>query len=167
MEEQTTQQHQQHECTLATYNDENMVNWQIKTSHHYLIHRLNQELFRCAIYDSDDPSTERLVGVEHIISERIYNVLPPDERKLWHSHAYDNEMLKEKLWVNLLVVEVLKRTELPDLSRSYGKFWCTSELKSGDALPLGMPSRQPSAMDGMSSEDHLAGEVDAEGRKSN
>lgn len=28
-------------------------------------------------------------GVEYIVSDRIFEDLPPEEQKLWHSHAYE------------------------------------------------------------------------------
>ncbi|KAF9612553.1 hypothetical protein IFM89_002149 [Coptis chinensis] len=158
------QQQQQHECTIAVYN-KNMDNWQTKSCYHYLIKRLNQEFFKCAVYDSNDDTTGKLCGVEYMISKRIFNVLPPHEQKLWHSHTYDTPSSKENLWINMMVAEALNMTEFQDLSNIYGKFWCTWEWDNGDALPLGMPSSHLRAMEGVSSEDHLEGEIDAEGRK--
>lgn len=29
------------------------------------------------------------VGVEYIVSDKIFETLPADEQKLWHSHAYE------------------------------------------------------------------------------
>lgn len=28
-------------------------------------------------------------GVEYIVSDRIFETLPKEEQKLWHSHAYE------------------------------------------------------------------------------
>lgn len=28
-------------------------------------------------------------GVEYIVSDKIFETLPPDEQKLWHSHAHE------------------------------------------------------------------------------
>ena len=28
-------------------------------------------------------------GIEYIVSDRIFEALPPEEQKLWHSHAYE------------------------------------------------------------------------------
>lgn len=30
-----------------------------------------------------------VTGVEYIIDDDIYETLPPEEQKLWHSHAYE------------------------------------------------------------------------------
>ncbi|OUZ99448.1 Protein of unknown function DUF1264 [Macleaya cordata] len=80
-------QMQQHVCTFALYSHD--MSRQIET-HHYIT-RLNQEFLQCAVYDSDAP-TARLIGVEYIVSDRIFEELPPDEQKLWHSHAYEVTM---------------------------------------------------------------------------
>ncbi|KAJ8422629.1 hypothetical protein Cgig2_001138 [Carnegiea gigantea] len=74
----------QHVCTFAIYSHD--MHRQIET--HHFIHRLNQDFCQCAVYDSDDPSA-RLIGVEYIISQRLFDALPPDEQKLWHSHFYE------------------------------------------------------------------------------
>ncbi|CAL5345238.1 hypothetical protein CsSME_00031632 [Camellia sinensis var. sinensis] len=122
----------QHVCTLALYS-QNLTR-QIET-HHYLT-RLNQDFIQCAVYDTDD-SHGRLIGVEYIITDRIFETLPPDEQKLWHSHAYE---IKSGLWVNPQVPELVLKPELENLTKTYGKFWCTWQVDRGDRLPLGPPS---------------------------
>jgi hypothetical protein len=44
-------------------------------------------LFQCVIYDANK-SGSRLIGIEYIVSERIFETLPEDE-KLWHSHRHE------------------------------------------------------------------------------
>lgn len=39
--------------------------------------------------DDDDEFVSCHAGVEYIVSARIFDTLPPDEQKLWHSHAYE------------------------------------------------------------------------------
>ncbi|KAL7212727.1 hypothetical protein ACSBR2_015413 [Camellia fascicularis] len=77
------------------------------------------------------------LGVEYIITDRIFETLPPDEQKLWHSHAYE---IKSGLWVNPEVPELVVKPELENLTKTYGKFWCTWQVDRGDRLPLGPPS---------------------------
>lgn len=40
------------------------------------------------IYDPDKPNA-RLIGIEYIISEKLFQTLPEEEKKLWHSHVYE------------------------------------------------------------------------------
>ncbi|KAF4360694.1 hypothetical protein G4B88_010689 [Cannabis sativa] len=66
----------QHVCSFALYSHD--MTRQLMT-HHYVT-RLNQ--------DSDHISTH-LIGVEYIVSDKVFETLPPQEQKLWHSHAYE------------------------------------------------------------------------------
>ena len=125
-------QMQQYACTFALYSHD--MTRQIET-HHYVT-RLNQDFLQCAVYDSDD-STARLIGVEYIVSDRIFEALPQEEQKLWHSHAYE---IKSGMWVNPRVPEMIQKPELENLAKTYGKFWCTWQVDRGDRLPLGAPA---------------------------
>ncbi|KAK3206701.1 hypothetical protein Dsin_020747 [Dipteronia sinensis] len=122
----------QHVCTFALYSHD--MSRQIET-HHYVT-RLNQDFLQCAVYDTDD-SNGCLIGVEYIVSDKIFEALPQDEQKLWHSHAYE---IKSGLWINPRVPEVIAKPELKNLTKTYGKFWCTWQVDRGDRLPLGAPS---------------------------
>ncbi|XP_025661684.1 oil body-associated protein 2A-like [Arachis hypogaea] len=75
-----------HICSFAIYSHD--MSRQIET-HHYCS-RLNQDFLQCVVYDSDDANA-CLLGVEYIISDRIFEDLPDEEKKLWHSHAYEME----------------------------------------------------------------------------
>ncbi|RVW79041.1 Oil body-associated protein 2B [Vitis vinifera] len=76
-------------------------------------------------------------GIEYIVSDRIFEALPPEEQKLWHSHAYE---IKSGMWVNPGVPEMIQKPELENIAKSYGKFWCTWQVDRGDRLPLGAPA---------------------------
>ncbi|OIW00783.1 hypothetical protein TanjilG_19588 [Lupinus angustifolius] len=122
----------QHVCSFAIYSHD--MSRQIET-HHYCS-RLNQEFLQCAVYDSDQ-NNARLVGVEYIVSDDIFETLPPEEQKLWHSHAYE---IKSGLLVTPRVPEMIAMPELENIAKTYGKFWCTWQVDRGDKLPLGAPS---------------------------
>ncbi|CAA7402437.1 unnamed protein product [Spirodela intermedia] len=123
---------QQHVCTFSLYAHD--LSRQIEA--HLFLSRLNEDLLQCAVYDSDLPSA-RLIGVEYMVSEGIFEGLPEEEKKLWHSHAYE---IKSGMWVCPRVPEALSKPELKGLSKSYGKFWCTWQVDRGDRLPLGAPA---------------------------
>ncbi|KDP21160.1 hypothetical protein JCGZ_21631 [Jatropha curcas] len=122
----------QHVCTFASYSHD--MTRQIEI-HHYVT-RLNQDFLQCAVYDSDDKNG-RLIGVEYIVSDRIFESLPPEEQKLWHSHAYE---VKSGLLDHPRVPEMVVKPELENLAKTYGKFWCTWQVDRGDRLPLGAPA---------------------------
>ena len=46
------------------------------------------QVWQCLIYDTPfNPA--RLIGVEYMITPRLYETLDEQERKLWHSHDYE------------------------------------------------------------------------------
>ncbi|KAK9064305.1 hypothetical protein SSX86_015685 [Deinandra increscens subsp. villosa] len=122
----------QHVCTFALYGHD--MSRQIET-HHYIT-RLNQDFLQSAVYDSHEPSAN-LIGVEYIVSDRIFDTLPSDEQKLWHSHDHE---VTSGMWVNPGVPEMIQRKELENIAHTYGKFWCTWQVDRGDRLPLGAPA---------------------------
>lgn len=61
--------------------------WRQVEAHHYCSHH-SEEMRQCVIYDSDKPDA-RLIGIEYIISRRLFEALPPEEKKFWHSHTYE------------------------------------------------------------------------------
>ncbi|AQK97936.1 Oil body-associated protein 2B [Zea mays] len=125
-------QMKQHACSFALYAHD--LHRQVEV--HHFVARLNQDVLQCAVYDSDKPSA-RLIGVEYIVSDTIFEGLAPDEQRLWHSHAYE---VKAGLWTDVGVPEALQSSEMASLARTYGKFWCTWQADRGDALPLGAPA---------------------------
>jgi len=56
-------------------------------AHHYCTH-YNQDVRQCLIYDSPEKNA-RLIGVEYIVSEKLFQGLPDEEKKLWHTHEYE------------------------------------------------------------------------------
>ncbi|KAJ4787545.1 Oil body-associated protein 2B [Rhynchospora pubera] len=126
-----------HACTFALYGHD--LSRQIET--HHFIQRINQDFLQCAVFDSDKPSA-RLIGVEYIVSDNIFETLPSEEQKLWHSHAYE---IKTGLWTLPGMPELLQDPEHKSLTKTYGKFWCTWQVDRGDRLPLGAPSLMMSA----------------------
>ena len=48
----------------------------------------NEEVRQCVIYDSDKPNA-RLIGTEYIISDKLFETLPEEEKVYWHSHKYE------------------------------------------------------------------------------
>ncbi|CAM8905850.1 unnamed protein product [Rhodiola kirilowii] len=132
-------QMQQHICTFAMYSHD--MTRQIET--HHFVTRINEDFLQCAVYDSDD-GTGRLLGVEYIVSDRIFETLEPEEQKLWHSHMYE---IQAGLWVNPRIPERILKPELIGLAKSYGKFWCTWQVDRGDMLPMGAPALMMSPQD--------------------
>ncbi|EES03609.1 hypothetical protein BDA96_03G319200 [Sorghum bicolor] len=121
----------QHVCTFALYSHD--PKRQVET-HHY-VSRLNQDFLQCAVYDSDRADA-RLIGVEYIVSRKIFDSLPAEEQRLWHSHAHE---IRSGLWTSPHMPVPLEKAELDHLATTFGKFWCTWQVDRGDRLPLGAP----------------------------
>lgn len=56
-------------------------------AHHYC-KQVNEDFAQCILYDSNSEKAN-LTGIEYIISEKLYNQLPEEERKYWHPHNYE------------------------------------------------------------------------------
>lgn len=104
---------------------------------HHFCHARNEEFTQCVIFDANTANAN-LVGIEYIISERLFEALPPDEQKLWHPHNY--EILSGQLVAPGLPA-VAEQAFLEKKLNSYGKTWHTWDTSHADrkTLPLGEP----------------------------
>ena len=121
----------QHVCGFHFYADD--IKRQVR-AHHYCSHQ-NEEVLQCVIYDSHGKDA-RLIGIEYIISEALFNGLPEEEKKLWHSHRY--EVMSGQL-IAPGVPDVAEKEVMKKLVTTYGKTWHTWQIDRGDKLPLGLP----------------------------
>ena len=71
-------------CGLHFYNGD--MNRQI-IAHHFCSHR-SEEFLQCVIYDTNK-SDARLIGIEYIISARLFGGLSDEEKRYWHSHQFE------------------------------------------------------------------------------
>ena len=96
---------------------------------------MNEEMRQCVIYDSDKADA-RLIGVEYIISERLFKTLAEEEKKLWHSHRYE---VKSGVLFAPNVPNIAEKELMKQLVNTYGKTWHFWQVDRGDTLPLGVP----------------------------
>jgi len=137
-----------HLCAFHFVNGD--INRQVE-AHHYCSH-LSADVHQCVIYDSDQPHA-RLIGVEYIISERLFKQLPEEEQKLWHSHAYE---VKSGSLISPHLPAVAENILMKELVQSYGKTIHTWQVDRGDPLPIGPPQVMMSFIaDGQLDEDLL------------
>jgi hypothetical protein len=97
--------------------------------------QLNADVLQCVIYDSNEKNA-RLIGVEYIISETLFNQLPEGEKRLWHSHRYE---VVSGLLTAPDVSDVAEKELMKDFASTYGKTWNLWQVDRGDKLPLGLP----------------------------
>jgi len=103
------------------------------TASHYCS-ALNEEITQCALYDGST-SDARLIGIEYILSERLFKTLPEQERKLWHSHRYE---VKSGTLVAPGIPLPVEHALMEKIVSTYGKTWHTWDPASS-ALPVGIP----------------------------
>lgn len=103
-------------------------------AHHYCS-ILNEEVIQCVIYDGNVKDA-KLMGVEYIISERLFVALPQAEKALWHSHVHE---VKSGQLIAPGIPEPAEHALMEKLVHTYGKTWHTWHTDQDKELPLGMP----------------------------
>jgi len=109
-------------------------------AHHYCAAK-SDDLLQCAIFDGNT-SDANLVGIEYVVSERLFDQLPADEKKFWHPHDY--EILAGQL-IAPGMQESEEKALMKKLINSYGKTWHLWNTgyfgrPRGDSVPLGVPT---------------------------
>ena len=103
-------------------------------ANHYCTH-LTEDFHQCVIYSSNQRDA-KLIGIEYIVSEKVFRSLPDEERKLWHSHDYE---VKSGELVAPSVPNVAEHAFMKDLVTTYGKTWHTWQIDRDPAFPMGIP----------------------------
>lgn len=120
----------EHLCGVDFYNGD--LKRQV-FSHKFCSH-LNDDVHQCIIFDKNEPNA-RLIGVEYLISEKLFKTFPEEEKKLWHSNIYE---VKSGQLVAPDVHPAIEEKIMEDMILRYGKtfhFWHIDK----DSLPLGIP----------------------------
>jgi len=120
-----------HLCGFALYANDPTRQMEL---HHYCC-KLTEDVTQCAVFDSDKPNA-RLIGVEYVVSERVFDKLPAEEQRYWHSHAYD---VKSGSFICPDVPHNVEKMVVQDLLTTYGKTWVFWQVDKGDTLPFGAP----------------------------
>ena len=108
-------------------------------SHHFCT-PLRDGVFQCVIYDSDRGNA-KLIGIEYLVSDEIFQKLPGDEKKYWHRHDYE---IREGLLTIPGVQPDCEKKLLGALINSWGKVFHTWPDPKTD-LPIGPPALMWSA----------------------
>jgi hypothetical protein len=103
-------------------------------AHHYCA-ILNEDLIQCVIYDGNVRDA-KLMGVEYILSEKLFRTLPAAERKFWHSHVHE---VKSGQLVAPGIPQLAEHRLMEKLVHTYGKTWHTWHTDRDAALPTGVP----------------------------
>lgn len=103
-------------------------------AHHYCM-KLNEDVTQCVMYDGNTKDA-KIMGVEYIISERLFKKLPEDEKRLWHSHVYE---VKSGTLIAPGLPDVAEKELMEEIVSTYGKTIHTWHTNMDHELPLGIP----------------------------
>jgi hypothetical protein len=103
-------------------------------AHHYCS-IVNEDVTQCVIFDGN-VAQAKIMGVEYIVSEKLFKDLPAREKSLWHSHVYE---VKSGELVAPAVPEVAEKELMKKLVSTYGKTFHTWHTDQQKTLPLGVP----------------------------
>lgn len=94
---------------------------------------VNADLNQCVLYDGTGPDA-RLIGIEYLVSDALYQKMPAEEKVYWHDHNYevDSGLLKSLTQSG----EDEKKT-LATVRTLWGKVYHT--WASGKTYPSGPP----------------------------
>ena len=105
---------------------------------HHFCTQMNEDFAQCVLFDSNKRNA-KLNGIEYIISEKLFDQLPPTEKRFWHPH--NGEILSGQL-VAPGIPKVVEHELMKSKMNSYGKTWHTWDTNHAGAeglLPLGEP----------------------------
>eukprot|EP00456_Euglypha_rotunda_P044950 TRINITY_DN35544_c0_g2_i3.p1 TRINITY_DN35544_c0_g2~~TRINITY_DN35544_c0_g2_i3.p1 ORF type:complete len:196 (+),score=10.76 TRINITY_DN35544_c0_g2_i3:98-685(+) len=124
-------------------------------AYHFCAH-ISEDMHQCVIYDSNR-SDAKLIGIEYIITRKLFEQLPEEEKKYWHSHVHE---VKSGVLVAPGIPEPLERAALEKLIDTYGKTWHTWQIDAHPHLPLGPPKLMLSLTQDMKAKPELVAKKD-------
>lgn len=106
---------------------------------HHFCNQVNEDFAQCVLFDGNTDDAN-LTGIEYIISEKLFESLPGEEKQYWHPHNY--EILSGQL-VAPGLPDIAEKELMEGKMNSYGKTWHVWSTRTaeteGDKLPLGDP----------------------------
>ncbi|MGH9774517.1 MAG: DUF1264 domain-containing protein [Candidatus Acidiferrales bacterium] len=96
---------------------------------------LNEDLIQCVVYDGNTKAAH-LIGIEHIISDKVFQTLPDTEKKYWHPH--DGEVDSGMLDLPGMSDDQ-KKGVLQMIRSTHGKTWHVWDTHK-DSIPMGTPT---------------------------
>lgn len=103
-------------------------------AHHY-VQQVNEDLYQAIILDGNKKDA-KLMGVEYIVTERLFKTLAAEERRLWHSHDYE---VKSGLLIAPGIPQLAEHELMEKLVKTYGKTIHTWHTDQERDLPVGAP----------------------------
>ncbi|MFH1813014.1 MAG: OBAP family protein [Pseudomonadota bacterium] len=108
---------------------------QARMEAHHFCSVVNEEINQCVIFNGNGTDA-KLMGVETIISKKLFDALLPEEKKLWHSHVHE---VKRGQPVAPGIPQKAGYEFIEKLISTYGKTWHTWHADQELTRPLGHP----------------------------
>lgn len=103
-------------------------------AHHY-VNQVNEDLYQAIIFDGNDDHA-KIMGIEYIVTPKLFKTLSDEEKKLWHSHVYE---VKSGALIAPGIPEVAEHELMEKLVSTYGKTIHTWHTDQERTLPVGSP----------------------------
>lgn len=103
-------------------------------AHHY-VSQINEDMYQAIMYDGNSDDA-KMMGVEYIVSGKLFKTLPEEEKKLWHSHHHE---VKSGTLIAPGIPEVAEHELMEKLVSTYGKIIHTWHTDQHRTLPVGAP----------------------------
>jgi hypothetical protein len=103
-------------------------------AHHY-VSQINEDMYQAIMYDGNGEDA-KIMGVEYIVSEKLFKTLSDEEKKLWHSHHHE---VKSGALIAPGIPEVAEHALMEKLVSTYGKIIHTWHTDQDRNLPIGAP----------------------------
>lgn len=103
-------------------------------AHHY-VSQLNDDVYQAIIFDGNGDDA-KIMGIEYIISAKLFKTLPKKEKMLWHSHRYE---VKSGELIAPGLPEKAEHELMEKIVSTYGKTIHTWHTDQDKTLPIGIP----------------------------
>jgi len=103
-------------------------------AHHY-VQQLNEDVYQAIIFDGNGKDA-KIMGIEYIVTEKIFNSLSEEEKKLWHSHHHE---VKSGTLIAPGIPQMAEHELMEKLISTYGKTIHTWHTDQARNLPTGSP----------------------------
>ena len=103
-------------------------------AHHY-VSQLNEDVYQAIIFDGNGEDA-KIMGIEYIITAKLFKTLPKEEKKLWHSHVYE---VKSGTLIAPGIPDIAEHELMEKLVSTYGKTIHTWHTDQDRTLPIGSP----------------------------
>ena len=103
-------------------------------AHHY-VNQINEDVYQAIIFDGNEKDA-KIMGIEYIVTAKMFAKLSTEEKKLWHSHHYE---VSSGSLIAPGIPEIAEHELMEKLISTYGKTIHTWHTDQDRNLPVGSP----------------------------